>query len=90
MLGSKQFFVPRAVGRCSIADGHVLCWNQGAVPLVLLPSSYIINRCLLPGQKILKSEKSFFQQCQDYPNKKEVPYTVLSSPIYSVRSEMFS
>lgn len=75
VLGSKQFlFLELWEG--IIADGHVFCWNQGAVPLVLLPSSYIIDKGLLSGQKILKNLffkkwEIFFQQCLGYPNKAE-------------------
>lgn len=82
----KQFLFLELWERVT-ADGHVFCWNQGAVPLVLLPSSYIIDKCLLSGQKILKSEKSFSSNARAILMKGKKH---CSSPIYCVRWEMFS
>lgn len=81
VLGSKQFlFLELWEG--VIADGDVFCWNQRAVPLVLLPSSYIINKGFLSGQKILKSEKSFSSNAWAILIRQKKH---CSSPIYSVR-----
>lgn len=81
----KTVPVPSTVGQCSIADGHVLAsgsCTSGSVAILL-----IINRCLLLGPKILKSEKSLSSSARTVLVRRKKH---LSSPIHGVRWEMFS